>query len=1820
MSAQPNSPSDSSSEISLPEPSPSSSPRPPWLRSLLILILLGLGGGVTYGWYFVNYRLSPTVAKSMSALLSRPVEVGDLEAFSLTSLTFGTSVIPPTADNSEATTIAAVEIDFTPFKLITEQTLELDVTFVKPEISLKQTPDRKWFTTKLTPQPPGAIAFKVKTLAIENGNVALYPRTRAGELEAPVNLTLPQVKSQFLDNNQRIPFQAKNLSVTNAQGSLDLEGEAHLENGEVEIALSSNQLAVAELARLVSSPLDISQGTLNAQTNISLPLDGSLPNFQGTAELNNFEGKLNQFTTAIENTNAKLQLAGQKIIVENLNTQWGDINATAQGNINLAQGYDLTANVEPTPVAQLLSAIDIDPNKIPISGTIEANLALTGALDNPQINITAKSTETTTVDQVKISRLQTELSVQGTQVKVENFQATPKTGGTITAQGTLNLTDDQKIALDFQVNDVSGEIIRPYQENLPEDLGTLNASGEIRGALRNWKRLQGEGTANLAIAEGTVTLPELQLAQGRLKAQINVNALQPEQLSKQVPPQLQKPISGQFRLDADIADFSPKKLRVTGSGSLRVPQGELAATNITLNEGQLNADFQLRDIPIALLAPQTPLEFNELLSAQFQVNADINEFARNQIQGTGSGSITIDGNDQNQQIALSNVRLNQGNWQGEIQADRLQLSPFVPNLPLLLQNAVIDTQLTAQGTLDQLTPAGITVQGTAAVNQVSGGSVTANVIRLDEGAFQVVATPKNIQLSQLSDQLQGNLAGEVTVKGTLENLTPAGITAQANLNFSEGLALITRPLTTRLSWDGQQVILEQAQAENFFAEGIVDLDFEQQGQAIVEQINLTVDAQQLNLAQLPLPRSQAMESIDVQGLADFSGTLTGNLRQPQAEGKMRLQNFGVEGFTFNPEMTGGIQVNAEQGLQLSLIGNTESPDQIQLALSSPRPNRLFPLEPTSFFVKRDEAIAEGTRQNNTLQVTLDDIPLDLLKNFTPLPASLATQPISGSLEGELALNLNNYDLSGELALLDPALGRFNSDRVTANFTYFDNTVTVQEATLIEQESKYRASGRLNLSEPSPDFQANLNIEQGRIQDILSALQLFEFSDLNPNFATPHYGNADDLNVTSVGIKNKPILTQLRRFSEVKALLAQMQAEEDTVTAIPPLNSAQGNFTGQVSLQGTSFNLPDIQGEFNLKGNAWQWGPYQAQTVTTKGSLNNGVITLLPVRLASGESFINLSGTIGGQNQSAQLQVNKIPIADLKNIVELPEFIGVSGFVNGTATVAGKQDNPTARGELSVEQATLNQTPVETIQGSFSYNNSQLNFFAEGLLSEDSDPLTVSGDIPYQLPFAVVSPASDDLNIDINLQDDGLALLDVITNGQLTWQGGEGAVNLAINGSFNQENFQFNQLNTTGVVTLSQASIGTEVLPKPLTNINSRVTFNFNQLSVEEFNADLGGGKVIATGGLPLFNPTASSESLDITLDDLSVKLPNVYEGAVAGKINIGQSVIEPEIGGEMTVSEGKIILAGQDSAPTNNGTSPDNTSNLAFRDLKITLGENLNVTRPPIMNFLAEGDLTLNGTLATLRPQGTITLEGGQVNLGPTQFRLANGYEQTATFIPSQGLDPTLNLRLVTSVTETSGSISNASAANEVSTGINPGVGTLRSVEVEALVEGRASELQPGQLRANNDVLTLSSDPNRSETEIVALLGGGLTSGFGQGNTALGLANFASSTFLGTFQNTIGDALGLSEFRIFPTLIPTETEEGEGEENSDSALGFAAEAGIDISNDFSFSVLTIFNGNFNVEQPLQYSIRYRLSDDILLRGSTDLSEDQSLTVEYETRF
>ncbi len=199
-------------------------------------------------------------------------------------------------------------------------------------------------------------------------------------------------------------------------------------------------------------------------------------------------------------------------------------------------------------------------------------------------------------------------------------------------------------------------------------------------------------------------------------------------------------------------------------------------------------------------------------------------------------------------------------------------------------------------------------------------------------------------------------------------------------------------------------------------------------------------------------------------------------------------------------------------------------------------------------------------------------------------------------------------------------------------------------------------------------------------------------------------------------------------------------------------------------------------------------------------------------------------------------------------------------------------------------------------------------------------------------------------------------------------------------------------------------------------------------------------------------------------------------------------------------------------------------------------------------------------------------------------------------------------MRLLAIVPETSGTsdrILDSPLSAEISDVSASTFGTLRTVRVRARATGPASEL------SNN--LELTSEPRRSRGEIVALLGGSIINNFAQTTDATqGLTNFASTTVLGSLQGTItaiGQAIGFSEFRIYPTPSTNRASRA-------SVLSLSAEGVFNTNNDFSVSLSRAFSNN----EPFRYNLLYRLSDEILVRGSTNLDDDSQLILNYETRF
>ncbi|NJM85863.1 MAG: hypothetical protein HC847_00245 [Hydrococcus sp. RU_2_2] len=124
------------------QPDPKPPRKPKWRGRFLrwggSLVLVSLGGGLIYGWFFVQNQLTPLIETELIDLLNRPVKMGALQRFSLTGVRFGETKILATPTDPAKVSVAAVEVGFNPFVWLTSGELQLDVTAIQPDVYLEQ--------------------------------------------------------------------------------------------------------------------------------------------------------------------------------------------------------------------------------------------------------------------------------------------------------------------------------------------------------------------------------------------------------------------------------------------------------------------------------------------------------------------------------------------------------------------------------------------------------------------------------------------------------------------------------------------------------------------------------------------------------------------------------------------------------------------------------------------------------------------------------------------------------------------------------------------------------------------------------------------------------------------------------------------------------------------------------------------------------------------------------------------------------------------------------------------------------------------------------------------------------------------------------------------------------------------------------------------------------------------------------------------------------------------------------------------------------------------------------------------------------------------------------------------------------------------------------------------------------------------------------------------------------------------------------------------------------------------------------------------------
>ncbi len=1164
--------------------------------------------------------------------------------------------------------------------------------------------------------------------------------------------------------------------------------------------------------------------------------------------------------------------------------------------------------------------------------------------------------------------------------------------------------------------------------------------------------------------------------------------------------------------------------------------------------------------------------------------------------------------------------------------------------------------------------------------ELDGADGTAQVRgSLNNGQWQTKIAAANINTLEVMYQLG------VAEEPLLASFKPEQLTLDAKLDLSGALqpllqinpaaAIQANQLVVQLgeqSLDAQgNILLSRLATIPEVANldlNIRNLDYDTNALPVSRLITQVVAAQQsLNPEFLP-------REIQVAGRGNFQGSFKGAnlLSDPLAPGnlnllgKLQLRDFAINDLIFNPLMAGEVKVQTGKAVAIDLRGTT---DVIAAGLEPCTSRRCqFPYLPTSLEFRQgvgeNSVVALGKRRGEVFDVSVQEFPLALLNIAPAVPVGISS-PIAGQVTGNLELNLFTLATTGKVEIQKPALGYLQAENFIGGFSYRDGIAKLTEASLVLGKSLYNLEAGLNLN--SGALNGKIDIAQGYVEDLLTTVGWFNFQDLARGIKTPE-GKAVDLQpLPRVGSPNASLAERLKLLAAIEMQLQQLAAKAGE-PGIPSQLDIKGGYIGEITLAG---NLEQPQINFNLQGNDWVWhtqptvievadnqqpttnnqqpttnnqqpttNNQQPTTINidqliAKGSidLKRGLLNLEPVQVEVEDALLSYQGQLSLAKEAGVFLVKNLSLDTLRHFVTIPD--NIQGKLNVSGSLGGSLEGKLATlqiqaGEISLEDATVNNQPLEDIKSQFSYGNFQLNF-------NTIQPSSIQAQ--GQLPFPIVPRISDRFHLDAKLGTDAIALIGLFTQGLVEWEQGETELELQASGRLKlAEQLQLQDLVATGGISFNDVTFKSNQFCEKL-QLNGKVNLSNQQISVEQLEGNLAESEFSIAGVLPLLEPLStndpdSSNPLTIAIAPGQINLKDLYKGDVAGEVILtGTALREPEIGGELRLEHGQVFIPKfitekketKDTILTasNTGVSQQNSnaSPLAglaltpsFKDFQLVLGDGLKIQPLLVAKFHFTGGLNLNGPLLEpekLEPAGTIKLRRGYVELFDNEFHVTRNPEvsQEIAFTPNKGLlNPNIDLQLGAVVVDPSGSQNflereEFGNRNEIRDTSQLVLARPQQIKVNLNIQGEGKQLlallaldedqsgscqitdniinptveggsyySPAELQQlesclqyaylgdkaniqllNSSLVTLTSIPSLSETEITALLGNNLLStlqGIQQssedGDIVNQLLGFAVTRFVVRpllrdisfiFEesvSSVGKTIGLSDLRVLP--------------------------------------------------------------------------------------
>ena len=1474
----------------------------------------------------VKNKLPPFLENQIGNIIERPIDLGEVKGFSFNRIEFGETVIPQTATDSDKVTVEGVKVGFNIFPVLFRRTLPLDVTLVEPDIYLEQEQDGEWINLDFLQSDPNKpdkeplIYFDVD-LDIDQADITAVPYEQ-NPLQAQVDGT-----GRY---HQKKAIAEYDLDATIEQAKAKIQGETKLETGSTDTKLLVENLALADAATLLPIPVEVEGGILNADLDIDIPSlkEITAANVQGKVNLQDLQGEVTNLNAPIA-AESKLNFTGRNAEVNQTQATLGDITAQVDGQVNLDTGYDLNLSVLPFQLASIPENLT-QQLPVDLAGEVAAQVKLRGGIKDPQLTGNINNTQTVTIDQTALEKIDADFRADLNQVVLENIQITPVAGGEVVAEGTIT-TNLRKVFASKQAIDVTEmplafnftaalpteELVNPYYQ-LPQGvaIGGLQAQGKIDGTLAN-----PQGVVQWELADSGASNVEDIAGSGEL-ALANQNIL---------------------LRDTEIT-YGDGKVDVTADASLASKKWQASLDASSLNLRPFAAQLSNANLNL-----DHPLEVN---TAQADFNGSLDQLSLEQIEGTAELDLDVNGGD-----VLVDSQLNSGNIQATATTNQVQLDPFLPSLPVAtsLQSGTIKASGQVQQLLALPNNANLNnFQADADVDLLVDGEAVEVNSQINSGQIQAQASTSQINLNRLAPNLPipANIqSSQLTASGNLQqllnftenpNLSTFNARVDADLRVAEGTAKAIANLNNN-QWQADldannissQLLLEkfappnlaQVEVDNINAQAdlsgsilpLINNDVNlpvavnqvtvnsgaqnltAQGDLTLANITSNLDIADSNLdinanldfARLPIDQLVAgatqnneliAQSVNIDGQATFNGQFRGQniLSEPMENlsltGDLALQNFAFNNIAFDPTMRGRVNFQPQQEIALNLQGQQ---DVIAArAVPCTADNCKLPYLPTNLEIRQGEdtdqpVIAVGDRNGDRFALDINNFPLALL-NLAPGKAAGIEGVLNGTTTGEVDLNLYTLATTGDIQVAKPGLGYIQADQLNANFSYDpgNNLAEISSASLKLARSQYDLNAALDLETGKID--GKLDIPQAYIQDALTTFRWFTIQDLTTLFSIPDYAATSAVKpAPEKDLVDRSIARQLNQLRRVNRQIQANAAAKET-GAVPTELDIQGRYAGEIILGGT---IQTPKADFRVEGNDWQWQPSPAypDIVNPLGLvIEESQFIALPKLLIAGDlqgTTVNLEeATIQVQEAILSLE-GKLSAqqSEAKFAVANLTVDNIGNFVKIPVDIAGEINSVgTIKGTL--EQPNL-EGKIAFSDGAFNGNllpaklAGDFNYDGRKLAFNTTAPEAIQ--VEASLPYPIVPGKSDRFTASANLKSEAFVFLAALSQNYLNWTGGEADANLEASArlDLDREGIIYD-LAADGVVNLNDASV---LLKTPffteLFQGTGKITLNNQIVNVESLDATFAQKDLSVAGKLPILSAVSGLDN------PLTINLP-----------------------------------------------------------------------------------------------------------------------------------------------------------------------------------------------------------------------------------------------------------------------------------------------------------------------------------------------------------